>query len=447
MAENLREKYKVNKTNIEQAYEYQIGLKNDPEYEKRVINTFLQIANLFKEKYPKISMEAPRGRKKSNLSIKTKIENLEIERLCKLYAIEGIDKEEKKELYELILKTTNNKEKDKIEEILFGPINNLNNINRIMKQEEIPEKTKTALLRIAKIKLQSEQSIDNEKLQEELDKNYGVKKVEQTKQYKDDLLKWKDIEQITPNTINKIHRPLEYLKIKDTWGVKLIIGEVPDDLDTNNEEIKKIIQERKLVEKILQERENSLDSTEINEEESELIKKLQKLKINYDDLSGLELAKEFAFELMNNKELLKKMNLKVLPEGYKHKEKQNGYRAEHIKFCYADKPEYTLELQLRSIYREDLSRVNGPAAHDKRSGKKRILPNAKTKREFIEQAREIIPEYILLKIRNGKFEPHKCSMAENMLEYYLGYVDLNQNEYKRVIQYAREKEQEQAEIS
>ena len=157
---NLRERYKVNKSNVEQAYEYQLGLKNDEKYEKRVDDTFVQITKIFKEMYPNVVIKPPKGRKKSNMSMRIKIQNMEIERLCKLYAIEGITDNQKTDLCKQIIESMHGKEKEKVIKILFGKIENLNDIDSIISIKEIPEKTKTALLRILKVRLRKE-NIEN----------------------------------------------------------------------------------------------------------------------------------------------------------------------------------------------------------------------------------------------------------------------------------------------
>ena len=120
MAVDFRKKYKVPKSNVEKSYEYQLGLKSNEEYEKRVDSTFVQIITLFKSMYPNVTIETPVGREKSNKSLLTKIENLEIERLCKLYAIEGLSEQEKVELYEAILKSIDYRKEKIIRQICYG---------------------------------------------------------------------------------------------------------------------------------------------------------------------------------------------------------------------------------------------------------------------------------------------------------------------------------------
>lgn len=416
MQNNLRETYKVEKSNIEKSYEYQLGLKNNEEYKKRVDNTFITLARLFKKIYPNVKIESPRGREKSKKSLKNKIEKLEIERLCTLYSIEETTKEEKQSLYNLIQGKLNRDQKEIAEKIFSGEIENLKQIDNIM-QEETEDHIKTALLRILNTNLKKE---NNQEMQKQLEEKYGETAARETKQLKNNLLHLENIENIDETEIKKLHSPSEYLKAKDLRGFKFVITDVPDDIQTNNENLKQLIQKRK----------------QAPEEE----------KSRYNDLCCITLAEDFAKQLINNEEWLEKRNIQVLPGGYKHKEKQNGYIAEHIKFCYRDHPEYTFEMQLRSIYREDISRANGEAAHDKRAGKKRIFPSTANKESFIEELENTLPEYTIIESENSEFKLRKCTMIENMLEYFLGYVDfdnLDSKEYKKAIQYIQEEEQSQ----
>jgi len=341
MLNNLKERCKIQKSNVDKAYEYSLGLRYNEEYEKMVDNIFLEFANLFKEIYPNVSIEPPRGRVKSKKSIKNKIQKLEIERLCKLYAIGQISDEEKESLNSFLSNIT---KKQTLEAIIKGIKENLSN-------EEI----------------------------------------------------------------EKLHSPLEYLKIKDLRAFKFVVVDVPDDIQTENRELIQAIKKRKEC---------------LNEEKSK-----------YNDLCCIELTKDFASKLMKDKELLEKLNLEILPEGYKHKQKDNGYIAEHIKFCFRNHPEYTFEMQLRSIYREEISRANGKAAHDKRLGKKREFPSVEDKKTFIQELKNILPEYKMLKYEDKQFKLYKCTMFENMLEYFLGYVNLDSKEYKNALEYVKENEE------
>ena len=56
---NTLEKYKINKSNIDKAYEYHLGLKQNKEYEQMVDDTFLSLVNLFISRYPNVKIEIP----------------------------------------------------------------------------------------------------------------------------------------------------------------------------------------------------------------------------------------------------------------------------------------------------------------------------------------------------------------------------------------------------
>lgn len=412
MLNSLQEKYKVKKSNIEESYVYQLGLKNNEEYQKKVDSTFLELANIFNGMYPNVKIESPKGREKSNQSLKNKIEKLEIERLCKLYAIGEISKEEKQSLYSLIINKVKKAKTDVAYRIILEEIENLKDIDTIMQEKEIDEHIKTALLRVAMAKLK----IENKKeLQFEIDRKYGEIAAKETGQLKNNLLKWDYIENMNEDTKKKLHYPFEYLRVKDLLGFKFVIREVPDDIQTDNEKLQELITRRK--------------------------KASENEKTKYDELCCIELTKDFVNKLINNEKLLEKLNIKVLTNGYKHKEKQNGYIAEHIRFCYIDHPEYIFELQLRSTYCEDISKANGEAAHDRRSGKKRVLPSLENRDTFIENLKNVLPKYRILNFENDEFKLHKCTLAENMLGYFSGYIKIDSKEYKKVMEYIQEEEQ------
>lgn len=412
MQNTLREKYKVDKSNIDEAYGYALALKYNIEYEQRVDDTFLSFANLFKEMYPNVRIEPPRGREKSKKSIKNKIEKLEIERLCKLYAIGEITIEELQQLYKLTIEGTKKVKKGILKNLFIGDIEDLSNLDKIVESEDIEEHIKTAILRIVNTRLLKQNKQD---LKQELNIKYGEGAVKRTNQLKDNLLRWECIENLNEETKEKLHKPHEYLKVKDVRAFKFVIADVPDDIQTDNEILKELIEKRK--------RATDLEKSEVN------------------DLCCIELSKDFVKKIIENEELLEKLNLELLPDSYKHKQKQNGYIAEHVKFCYKDNPEYTFEMQLRSIYREDISRANGKAAHDKRSGKKRKFPSTENKANFIEELKKVLPQYRILKSRNSEFWLDKCSMVENMLEYYMGYIKLDSKSYKKALEYLQDEKQ------
>lgn len=419
MENSLRERYKVQKSNTEKSYDYHLSLKSNKEYEERVDKAFLAIVNLFACTYPNVKIEQPQGREKTRRSMRTKIENLEIERLCKLFAIEGITKEEQKELVTLIEKRIKGNAQQ-IEEISNGKIEDLEIIHKLMEEEEIDDNIKTALIRIIKTRIEREEVPNKQELLEEIEETYGQTAAQKAKQAKRNILHWECIEMCKQDqeSLEKLHNSFEYLRIKDLRGFEIIIDSVPDEIETENEMLKQLIEKRKQVS--------------------------EKEKAKYNDLCCIVVANEFAQRLMANKEFLESLNIQVLPEGYKHKKKENGYIADHIKFCYKDHPEYTFELQLRSIYRENLTKANGVAAHDKRSGKRRIFPSVENKGIFMEQSQEMIPKYTTIRRKESNNRQysiiHKCQMAENMLEYYIGYVPIDSQIYQKAMQYIKEEQ-------
>lgn len=393
MLDTLRERYKVDKDNIQKAYEYHLALKNNEDYEKRVDEAFLGIVNYFKQEYPNVIIETPRGREKSNKSLKGKLEKLEIERLCKLFAVGKITEEEYNRLYLLVKEKVDEQSQEALRKICFEEITDLDQLDQIMPKEDIIEDIKTAILRIANTKLKNASNVT---LENELDEKYGRGAVARTKQLKDDILRWESIEKIENDEeeIEKLSNPMEYLRAKDLRGFKIILCKA----DKNNRDV----------------------------------------KIS-DDQRCLEISKEFAKKIMNNQELLDSLDIAVQEKGgYKHKTKQNGYRAEHIKLYCKGHPNYTFEIQLRTTYREELSRANGPAAHNKRSGKERIFPDVSNKRVFLEELKQMVPKYTILEQENGKLIVRKCNLMEDMLEYYMGYVKLDSNEYIKAMEYVKE---------
>lgn len=432
-----RENNEVTNPNIEQAYINQIRLKNDPEFMKMVINNFIEMATLFKKVYPNVTIEPPRGRIKSNKSIKRKIKNLEIERLCILYAVDTIPDSEKNFLKQAILELINGKNnmnqeqfkqiEQRVENVFDGKIENLENIEYIVKQKNLSEKAKTALLRITKARLQQENIPNSKELQDELRQISIMEETIDEKTGKKifyDILKWKDIQEINPQNPNyeqkmqALHNPMEYLTLKDLIGMKIVVGNIPEDIKTDNEDIKTVLQIRKKVQEVLKEKKKSVQGKEeLTENEKQEIKELEEQNSQYDEQCRVEIIKEFANILMDEK-LLKKLNLKL--EKYKSKDKENGYRAEHIKFAPLNKEHqedentrtHAFELQLRSIGCEMLARSDGVAGHRNRDGKE--------SRDF-----DNVPEYFVLYMNReeGDFVPHICSEAENMEEFLRGYVD------------------------
>ena len=438
-SKEFREGYKVkseelnkteNKSNVEEAFEKQVRLKNDKNYEDRFEKSFLQILNLFCDRYKTVGIDCPIARTKSDKSLKGKIEKLEIERLCTILEIDGLKSEQKEELYKLIL--TNGKvDKDviqkKIKKAMFEKIDDLKLVESLMKEKDLNDNVKMAILRITRSRIEKEERDEVRKKQyvDNLEYNYGEIAAERTGKKANNLMHWENIQSVKiaksriyngseraedRDILRKLYEPERYLKVKDLKGFRIVVSSVPDEIETDNEFLKGIIERRK--------------------------RSPQSERIRYNDWCCIEVEKDFASFLENNPEVLEKMNLKLIAR--KEKSKQNGYLADHLKLCYIDKPEYSFEMQIRTLYRDDMARGNGPAGHTKRAGKKRELPNIKNKETFMKEFQYGTPTYtILQKDENGKYAIRKCNNRENFIAFY-PEADLNSKEFKKMWEYLGE---------
>lgn len=423
--EIIKNKKRVETTNnnIEEAYIRHIRLKNDPQFLLMVINKLMQTTLLFKKNYPNVTIETPRGRIKSNVSIKNKLKNLEIERLCKLYAVDEISNDEKeflkRALFELI---KNSKEdineifiKQIIESIFEDEIKGLDTIRYIVNQS-ISEKAKTALLRITKARLQQENLDNSQQLQEKLGQ---ISIMHETcpvtgKKIFYDILKWKDIAEINPQMpdfeekMRKLHNPKEYLILKDLIGMQIVVCNIPDDIETNNQELKTLLQIRKKVRELMLKKKEQIGNRELNQEEMQEIKEIEEQYNEYTENCRIEITKEFGTVL---KDVSTLSGLDLNLEKYKSKYKENGYRAEHLKYSLVDNPNYTFELQLRSLGCEIETKLGGKTPHSNRDGKEqRNIYN--------------LPQYFILNENslNQSFTPHLCTKAENIDKFLRGYI-------------------------
>ena len=102
MKNKLVERYKVQKSPIEISYEIQLGLIKNEEYDKLTDDLCISLYNYFIQSYPGVEIEIPKKRIKSPKSTHEKCKSREIERLSKLYIMEGLTDTESEELYNLL---------------------------------------------------------------------------------------------------------------------------------------------------------------------------------------------------------------------------------------------------------------------------------------------------------------------------------------------------------
>ena len=413
------------KTPVQEAYERQLALKNNEVFDRRVEETFVEIANEIIEEYPNIRMEAPRLRVKSDNSLRGKIDKLEIDRLCKLFIIGDLEFKDEQRLVallkdRLLVENENDEVKHQniIKDVFYSDIKNLDNIDDFMQDRNYSDNTKMALLRIYKTRLDNSvlQQEQKDEINNHLEENYGETAAIRENYPERNILHWECIEKMLAykDEIKQLHKPLDFLKAKDLRGFKFIISDIPDDFVTDNEKLKELLENKK------------------NAPEDE--------KSKWKDLCCIELGREIAEKIVSNEKLLKKINVCLIPNGYKHKKKTNGYIADHIKMCYRDHPEFIFEMQFRTMYREELSRANGKAAHDKRVGKKRIFPNISNKEKFMNEVEKRLPKYRILLKKDGKFALRRCTSLENMMQYYMGYVPLDSIEFHKAYEYLKDEE-------
>ena len=189
--------------------------------------------------------------------------------------------------------------------------------------------------------------------------------------------------------------------------MKIVVSQIPDDMQTDNEEIKALLERRK--------------KASTNQE---------RIQLSHEII--VVMGREFFDDIENNEELLKKLNMSVIPGSSKHKKKTNGYEADHIKFLNTDEIEYTLEMQFKSGYVENKTMGSGSASHENRRGKERILPNANTDEELKQKLEYMCPKCTLFRKNNGKYEAMKLSMLQNVMSYYQEQISVGSDEYEKI---------------
>lgn len=377
MHNKFKQALKVEKSPIELSDEIQFGLANNEEYDKLTDELCMAIYNYFLACNPNVSIENPRKRIKSPKSIHEKSKSRELERLSKLYIIEGLENDEIEELYEIIKNRIQEKEQINENEILGNVKTLLENdieeldievfLNNIM-VDKISDNTKKALLRILRSKIEKSDLKGKKQILKSLDERYGKKAAEKSRKPEDNKIQYESIEAIRKDKdrIQLLHDKIGYLKSEDLIGTRIVIS----DKKYNDKEMKII-------------------------------------------------AEKFINKLIRDKKFLQKNGVEVIPFSLKHKNKTNGYEAEHVKFRFIDKSEYTLELQIKSEYVENLSRANGAASHENRPGKERVFPNLEDKEKFKKEVQYNVPRYTLFYKENGIYKTReKCSMRKNVIAYY-----------------------------
>lgn len=417
MSMNFKQLYKVNKNAVQQSFEKQMGLKKDTNYEKWANDAAIQLIEYFMSNYKGVKIEIPKLREKSPKSLLGKIKNLQIERLSKLYALDDINQQDKQALYTLIKERINeNSELDiknilnEVRGLIFTDDTNVQNFEETIMIDGISKSTKTALIRLLVRNLERSSNENKREIFKYLDSKYGKERAQQTGFDEDNIIKYDSIVKLrnNPEKIKRLEDENQFLKANDLRGMKIVVAEVSDDFKTSNEVINELLQKKKCA--------------RTDEEKRKLT-----------HLITVEMGKEFYNKLANDEQLLKKLNVKVIPDSNKHKNKSNGYEAEHIKFYNITEPEYTLEMQFKSEYIENIAKGEGSAAHQNRPGKKRVLPHAANAKELAMKLEFMVPKYTTFRIKDGHVVAQKQDMLKNVLSYFQGHIDPSMEQYEQII--------------
>ena len=417
MENNVLQHYKVEKDAVQTSYHEQMMLKINPQYEEWANSTASKLIEYFLNKYDGVSIEIPKLREKSPRSLLGKIKNLQVERLSKLYSIDEATMENKKELY-LLLKERieENEELDEdkmlegIKSLLKNDDININSFEETLMVDGLSNSSKTALLRILVSNVKKSNDLDKDEKLKYLSDKYGKGLARKTGEPEDDLIRYDSIINIRNNQrkIERLKDERQFLKANDLRGMKIVVSKIPDDFKTDNIKIKQILKRR--------------SNTENNQEER---------KLNH--LAIVELGKEFYSDIENNEQLLENANMEIIPDSNKHRKKRNGYEAEHIKFINKDYPEFTLEMQFKSVYVENITRGNGSASHENRPGKSREIPYTENDQELIKAIDYMTPRYTTFNMEDGYIIPNKQPMLRNVIAYFQDQLDVGSEEYQRIV--------------
>lgn len=175
------------------------------------------------------------------------------------------------------------------------------------------------------------------------------------------------------NRIERLIDTKEFLRVKDFFGMHMVIMDIPSDFKSYNAGFMNILDMRNyLINK------GDLEYKDYDQDCMDIISKDYMNLLAENGVTeeffrkNPKLAKEFIY---------KKQNTKIIPDSLKNHDKKNGYRAKHIKFQLGQ-PKYTLELQIISKYVAGKSKGMGSASHSHRFGKKRVIPDILRQEEF-----------------------------------------------------------------
>ena len=446
---------------IEESYKKHMNLKEDKNYREQSIKTAYSIIGLFEKTYPGVVIEPPILREKSPRSIKDKIKNLEIERTSKLalleaeipnqlhsYEIKRFGKVQFVDYYHLFTllservdETIDSNKRDffksNIHNVLYKDINQIDIPYveaLLLGSDKLSKTTKSSICRVLYARIESSNLSNKKELLNDIDKNFGKKAAEISGVTNSDILSHSSIDSLinvqydTASPIydnrysSKLERLLdeqEFLRCKDLQGMQIIIKEIPKSFSTDNYQIQTLLTAR-----------NKLKDTNSNE-----YKKLDQECMN-------AISKDFIQRFKgSNINWLSSNNAKLIRDSDKFKNKPNGYVACHTKFELSNDPNKSFELQVKSIYVDELSHGSGSASHSARSGKNRIIPalatnqkisnikdvNPSALKKFSKDLDYFLPKFICFEKEDGKYTHYIFTKQENCFKFFEEHFNKNHN--------------------
>lgn len=407
MYQDFRDKYKV--TNDKNPYDRMVEkykfLRNDPSFLQQSIQLGELVYKKFHEKYPNIQFDF-RFRVKSQRSIDGKILKHELNRMGILSMIRDLTEEESVYFDKLILKKLDYNEYDEKtkNKILSGlkfvddlKDEQLESVEQFFSGEQFDSEVKKMLLRNFRYKIKNSNREKKEKDLEAFD--------ERILQDEGDPFNIHEIETMSDEVRNKLENPDEYSKLFDIMGMKGVIGEIPNDFTSESEAINKLLEYRK----------TGLYNQSIYS------------RILLEDELAIELGKEFLQDILKDKDV--KDGFNSIKDRRKSILKSNGYRAEHATVRANSNPYKTIEIQIKSKYRERIA-SEGTAAHDQRDGKIRNMPKLPVDDRFVNELRYRVPRYYLVRFSDGKL--HECGLFENTCYYYAKQINQDEEMFSQL---------------
>lgn len=349
-------------------------------------------------------------------------------------------------------------EKSKQEEykkIIEGLINkniviDYNQIDQLLDDDRFSSSTKKAFARILYYRMKT----DKEKLITDLDGNITKIEVsEEDRQTSINELHDEKKDELSWDSIVRLERPCpawkepiydgryssrlerlvdteEFLRIKDFYGMHIIVTEIPKDFVSPNAALMANLRIR----------------NDLKDKNSSMYKKYNQkcIEILSDDfiarLKGEGISEKYLAAHPNVAEKWNKYieSTKILPDSEKYKKKKNGYVADHIKFEMMRNKMRTFEMQITSKAVALISKGKGLAAHASRFGKERVAPsivedenkdlenlNDEDLKKFKYELDYYLPSYYQM-IKNPETNEYECkkfSIYENCERFYEDFND------------------------